>query len=52
MQDQPRITLKSWIMIAALELIWSGAFTAIRLVLEGISPMWLATVRISMGERP
>ena len=49
MQDQPRITLKSWIMITALGLIWGSAFTAIRLGLEGISPMWLAAARISIG---
>lgn len=49
MQDKPRITLKSWIMIAALGLIWGSAFTVIRLGLEGISPMWLAAARISIG---
>lgn len=49
MQDQPQITLKSWIMITALGLIWGSAFTAIRLGLEGISPMWLAAARMSIG---
>ena len=49
MQDQPQITVNSLIIIAALALIWGSAFTVIRLGLVGMSPMWLAAARISIG---
>ena len=45
----PAITLKSWIMLSVLGLIWGGTFLVMELALEGITPFWLAASRIGFG---
>ena len=45
----PEITGKSWIMVAALGLIWGGTFLFMEIALRGITPFWLAAARIAFA---
>ncbi|MGQ3486694.1 DMT family transporter [Roseovarius pacificus] len=45
----PEITGKSWIMVAALGLIWGGTFLVMEIALRGITPFWLASARIGFA---
>lgn len=49
MTQSPDITLKSWVMVAALGLTWGATFLVIEVALEGITPFWLATARIGFA---
>ncbi|KUJ85669.1 hypothetical protein AVO45_01375 [Ruegeria marisrubri] len=49
MEQQPDITAKSWLMVATLGLVWGGTFLIIELVLENMTPFWLAAFRIGFG---
>lgn len=48
-QKTPEITAQSWLMVAALGLIWGATFMVIELALEGITPFWLAAARIGFA---
>jgi len=43
------ITGRHWLMVAVLGLTWGGAFLVIEIALRGITPLWLAAARISLG---
>ena len=45
----PKITAKSWLMVALLGLTWGGTFLVTEVALEGITPFWLAAARISFA---
>src|SRR6056297_3810952 len=45
----PEITAKSWVMVAALGLIWGATFMVMEVALRGISPFWLAAARIGFA---
>ena len=45
----PEITAKSWLMVAALGLIWGATFLVIEIALQGITPFWLAAGRIGFA---
>jgi len=45
----PEITRKSWLMVAALGLVWGSTFMVIEVALEGITPFWLAAGRIGFA---
>ena len=49
MTQSPDITPKSWLMIAALGLIWGGTFMVQKLALEHVPPLWVAAGRISFA---
>ncbi|WP_425039294.1 DMT family transporter [Primorskyibacter sp. S187A] len=49
MRDSPDISIKDWLMVAALGLTWGGTFLVIELALEGITPFWLAAARIGFA---
>lgn len=49
MTQSPEITGKSWLMIAALGLVWGGTFLVIELALAGITPFWLASGRVGFA---
>ncbi len=49
MTQSPDITLKSWVMVAALGLTWGATFLVIEVALEGITPFWLAAARIGFA---
>lgn len=44
-----RPTLLNWITILVLGLIWGASFLAVRVALDGYSPLWLAAGRILIG---
>ncbi len=44
-----RIDRTSWIMIAALGIVWGATFPVIELALQGITPFWLASARIVLA---
>lgn len=46
MTDSPNITWVSWLMVATLGLTWGATFLVTELALEGITPFWLAALRI------
>jgi drug/metabolite transporter (DMT)-like permease len=46
---QPDITLKDWLMVATLGFVWGASFLFIEIALEGITPFWLATWRITLA---
>ncbi|MFV2093082.1 MAG: DMT family transporter [Hyphomicrobiales bacterium] len=46
---QPQVTRASWVMVAALGLIWGATFMVTELALEGITPFWLAAGRIGVA---
>ena len=45
----PQITPASWIMLAALGLVWGATFLVIEIALRGITPFWLASARIGFA---
>lgn len=45
----PEITGKSWVMVAALGLIWGATFMVMEVALRGITPFWLAAARIGFA---
>jgi drug/metabolite transporter (DMT)-like permease len=47
--NSPDITAQSWVMVAALGLIWGATFMVIELALKGITPFWLAAARIGFA---
>ena len=49
MTAQPDITLKSWMMVATLGFVWGASFLFIEIALEGITPFWMATWRITLA---
>ena len=46
MNDTPYITKASWLMVAALGVIWGSTFMVIELALEHVTPFWLTAGRI------
>jgi len=46
MTDKPQITWVSWLMVATLGLTWGATFLVTEVALEGITPFWLAALRI------
>lgn len=49
MTSTPEITLKSWIMVALLGLIWGGTFMVQKLALSHMPPFWVAAGRIGFA---
>ena len=49
MRDTPHITKASWLMVAALGIIWGGSFMVIELALEHVTPFWLTAGRIVLA---
>ena len=49
MTHPPGITTKSWLMVAALGLIWGGTFMVQKLALGYLPPLWVAAGRISFA---
>lgn len=49
MPPAPIITRASWIMIAVLGLVWGSTFMVIEIALEGVTPFWLATMRLTIA---
>ncbi len=47
--DLPVITARSWAMVATLGLVWGATFMGIELALEGFTPLWVATGRLSLA---
>lgn len=45
----PEITGKSWVMVAALGLVWGATFMVMEVALRGITPFWLAAARIGFA---
>ncbi|MEZ5912606.1 MAG: DMT family transporter [Paracoccaceae bacterium] len=45
----PQPTLRDWLSIAALGLIWGGTFMVIALALRGYGPLTVATARTTLG---
>ena len=41
--------LPQWLAIAALGLTWGGTFLGIKIALEGLSPLWVAALRLGIG---
>ena len=46
MSQAPKITARSWLMIATLAFVWGGTFLVTEVALTGITPFWLAAARI------
>ncbi|MEL6465468.1 MAG: DMT family transporter [Pseudomonadota bacterium] len=46
MTGSPKITGKSWLMVALLGFTWGGTFLVTEIALRGITPFWLAAGRI------
>ncbi|MEM8579677.1 MAG: DMT family transporter [Pseudomonadota bacterium] len=42
-------SLRHWLMIATLGLVWGATFMFIELALAGITPFWLAAWRLTLG---
>ena len=49
MQDAPRITTGSWLMIALLAFIWGGTFLVTEIALTEMPPFWIAASRVSLA---
>lgn len=49
MTNSPNITWASWLMIATLGITWGGTFIVTELALRGMTPFWLAAMRICFG---
>ncbi|WP_300039164.1 DMT family transporter [uncultured Roseobacter sp.] len=49
MTASPRITARSWIMVAILGFTWGGTFLVTEIALEGMTPFWLAAGRIAFA---
>ena len=48
-QTPPQITAASWLMVAALGLVWGGTFMVQKLALEHLPPLWVAAGRIGFA---
>ena len=48
-QSTPQITAASWLMVAALGLVWGGTFMVQKLALEHLPPLWVAAGRIGFA---
>lgn len=46
---QPEITLRSWLMVATLGIVWGASFPFIEVALTGTGPYWLAAWRITLA---
>ncbi|UYV38537.1 DMT family transporter [Rhodobacteraceae bacterium D3-12] len=46
MGDAPEITLKSWLMVLTLGIVWGGTFLFQNLALRSTPPFWVASARI------
>ena len=46
MNETQHITKASWLMVAALGVIWGSTFMVIELALEHVTPVWLTAGRI------
>lgn len=42
-------TLRHWVMISILGLVWGATFMFIELALKGVTPFWLAAWRLTLG---
>ncbi|MEE4189867.1 MAG: DMT family transporter [Roseobacter sp.] len=49
MDSTPRITARSWLMVATLGFVWGGTFLVMEIALRGITPYWLAAFRIGFA---
>ncbi len=49
MTDSPKITWVSWAMVSTLGLTWGATFLVTEVALEGITPFWLAALRIAFA---
>ncbi|MGX9351767.1 DMT family transporter [Shimia sp. W99] len=49
MTQSPDITPQSWLMVAALGVIWGGTFMVQKLALGYLPPLWVAAGRISFA---
>ncbi len=49
MTSAPEVSLKSWIMVALLGLIWGGTFMVQKLALGHMPPFWVAAGRIGFA---
>ena len=49
MHTAPDISAQHWLSISLLGLIWGSTFLVIEIALQGITPLWLAACRISIG---
>lgn len=49
MQDAPKITTSSWLMIALLAFIWGGTFLVTEIALTEMPPFWIAASRVSLA---
>ena len=49
MTQEPEITLRSWLMVALLGLVWGGTFMVQKLALEHVPPFWVAAGRIGFA---
>lgn len=49
MNDAPTITVKSWLMVAVLGLVWGGTFMVQKHALEHLPPFWVAAGRIGFA---
>ncbi|NNE52647.1 MAG: DMT family transporter [Sulfitobacter sp.] len=49
MNARPRITARSWLMIATLAFVWGGTFLVTEVALTGMSPYWIAASRIGLA---
>lgn len=47
--ETPQVTLRSWLSILALGIIWGSTFMMIDIALRGITPFWLAAARITIA---
>ncbi len=45
----PEITTRSWLMVAALGLVWGATFLFMEIALRGMTPFWLAAGRIGFA---
>ena len=45
----PQVTVKHWIMLALLAMIWGASFMVMSIALRGVGPLVLAATRITLG---
>ncbi|KIN61532.1 Membrane protein [Sulfitobacter noctilucae] len=49
MNQPPKITASSWLMIAVLAFVWGGTFMVTEIALTGMPPFWVAASRIGFA---
>ncbi|MCW1934469.1 DMT family transporter [Pararhodobacter zhoushanensis] len=42
-------SLLNWLEVVALGIIWGGSFLSVRIALDGMQPLWIATGRIALA---